>query len=134
MPSWMLHGQPRQLSMSGLLQIESQLCDSNHRKHTQNTVSKNQSPMPPMLGTTHKSGDRERLDTAEGPTPVTIARNRAGASLHSCSIRERVICLCKQQGKSLCPSHLAAQPCPFISIDCLIKMLEGLYLDWVGST
>lgn len=88
----MLHGQPRQLSMSGLLQK----CPSCVIRTTENIFKTQSVKDHPALVTTHRPGDIERLDTAEGPTPATIARrtlNTAGASLYSCSICERMVCL-----------------------------------------
>lgn len=77
--------------MSGLLQK----CPSCVIRTMENIfkmlVGKGQ-PFP--LDVTHRPGDTGRLDTAEVPSPVTIARrtlNTAGASLCSCSIRKRVV-------------------------------------------
>jgi hypothetical protein len=75
----------------------------------------------PVLNTTHRSGNRERLSTAEGPTPVSVVRrtlNTHQGPLHS---SKSVIVL---------PTW---QHTPLTSVDCLIKMFEGLCLDWVGS-
>lgn len=55
---------------------------------------------PFLLDVTHRPGDTERLDTVEVPTIARRTLNTAGASLCSCSICERVVCLHQQQVQS----------------------------------